>query len=121
MTPSKRKFSADDLSKRFPVDTLVQFNYLPSLRAQILMNHPGNGMKAVEALKATAPYELGAPGNSIFSISMYPVYLRGMAYLDGNQGPLAAAEFQKIVDRPGAVISDRLGRWRIWDWRALQR
>ena len=29
---------ADDLAKRFPDDTLVRFNYLPTLRAQIALN-----------------------------------------------------------------------------------
>jgi eukaryotic-like serine/threonine-protein kinase len=103
------QISADDLAKRFPQDTLVQFNYLPSLRAQVLLNHPGEGLKAVEALKPSIPYEYGAPGNSIFSISMYPVYLRGMAYLDARQGAQAAAEFQKIIDRPGTVIGEPIG------------
>jgi eukaryotic-like serine/threonine-protein kinase len=103
------QISAEDLAKRFPQDTLVQFNYLPSLRAQVLLNHAGDGLKAVEALKPAIPYEYGAPGNSIFSISMYPVYLRGMAYLDAQQGAQAAAEFKKIIDRPGTVISEPIG------------
>jgi tetratricopeptide (TPR) repeat protein len=103
------QISADDLAKRFPQDTLVQYNYLPTLRAQILLNRPGDGLRAVEALKIATPYEFGAPGNSIFSISMYPVYLRGMAYLDAGQGPQAAAEFQKILDRPGTVVSEPIG------------
>jgi Flp pilus assembly protein TadD/predicted Ser/Thr protein kinase len=103
------QISSEDLAKRFPLDTIVQFNYLPTLRAQIALNHAGNGMKAVEALKPAAAYELGAPGNSIFSMSMYPVYVRGMAYLDARQGALAAAEFQKMVDQPGVAISESIG------------
>jgi hypothetical protein len=60
-------------------------------------------------LKPAAAYELGAPWNSIFSMSMYPVYVRGMAYLDARQGALAAAEFQKMVDQPGVAISESIG------------
>ncbi len=40
---------------------------------------------------------------------MYPVYLRGEAYLALHQGPQAAAEFQKIVDHRGIFISDPVG------------
>lgn len=111
------EISSEDLAKRFPQDTIVQFNYLPTLRAQIALSHggngagngTGNGMKAVEDLKPAVAYELGAPGNSIFSMSMYPVYVRGLAYLDARQGTLAAAEFQKMVDQPGVVISESIG------------
>jgi tetratricopeptide (TPR) repeat protein len=40
---------------------------------------------------------------------MYPVYVRGEAYLALHQGMQAAAEFQKIVDHRGIVISDPVG------------
>ena len=40
---------------------------------------------------------------------MYPVYLRGQAYLSsGNgsgDGELAAAEFQKILEHPGVTVN----------------
>jgi Tfp pilus assembly protein PilF len=34
---------------------------------------------------------------------MYPVYVRGQAYLSAKQGTAAAAEFQKIIDHRGLV------------------
>jgi len=34
---------------------------------------------------------------------MYPVYIRGLAYLAQKNGPAAAAEFQKFLDHPGVV------------------
>lgn len=40
---------------------------------------------------------------------MYPVYLRGPAYLQLNQGRLAEAEFQKLINRPGMVGEDVIG------------
>jgi len=40
---------------------------------------------------------------------MYPVYLRGQAYLLARQGPEAAAEFQKIIDHRGIVLNFPLG------------
>jgi hypothetical protein len=40
---------------------------------------------------------------------MHPGYVRGQAYLALHQSAQAAAEFQKIVDHRGIVISDPIG------------
>jgi eukaryotic-like serine/threonine-protein kinase len=61
--------------------------------------------RAVEALAAAAPYELG---DTAF-ITLYPVYLGGEAYLASQQGAAAAAEFQKILDHPGIVANNLIG------------
>jgi eukaryotic-like serine/threonine-protein kinase len=87
---------AADLAKRFPEDTIVQFEYLPMIRAAVALQS-GNATKAIEALAPAAPYELG----SIGGVTLYPVYLRGEGYLEAHQGSAAAGEFQKIVDHPG--------------------
>jgi DNA-binding winged helix-turn-helix (wHTH) protein/tetratricopeptide (TPR) repeat protein len=99
---------ADDLAKRFPEDTTVQFNYLPTLRAQLALSR-NDPSKAIEALKAAAPYELGIPGNGEFSPALYPVYVRGEAYLAAHQGSEAAVEFQKILDHRGVVQNGPIG------------
>jgi eukaryotic-like serine/threonine-protein kinase len=96
---------ADDLSGRFPEDTLVQFNYLPTVRAQLALTRK-DASKAIEALQAAAPYELGWPGRSAFSPALYPVYVRGEAYLAAHRGSEAAAEFQKILDQRGVVFNE---------------
>jgi DNA-binding winged helix-turn-helix (wHTH) protein/tetratricopeptide (TPR) repeat protein len=101
---------ADDLEKRFPDDTSAKFYYVPALRAlAALDNH--NPAKAVEWLQINIPYELGEPQSCFYGFFgvMYPVYVRGEAYLALHQGALAAAEFQKIVDHQGIVISDPVG------------
>jgi eukaryotic-like serine/threonine-protein kinase len=41
--------------------------------------------------------------------SLYPAYIRGLAYLQLGDGRLAAAEFQKLVDHRGLVGSDVIG------------
>ena len=41
--------------------------------------------------------------------ALYPVYLRGQAYLAAHKGREAAAEFQKILERRGIVINDPIG------------
>jgi len=100
---------ADDLAKRFPEDTVAQFNYLPTLRAQLALNrHDSN--KAIEVLQAATPYQLGEPGQALFGfLSGYPLYVRGEAYLAARQGSEAAAEFQKILDHPGIVFNEPIG------------
>jgi len=99
---SRAQSLADSLAIRFPDDTLVQFNYLPTLRARISLtrNDPSN---AIEALQAAAPYELSANGYC------YPIYIRGQAYLSAHQGREAAVEFQKIIHHRGVVGNDSIG------------
>ena len=99
---------ADNLAKRFPEDTTVQFNYLPTLRAQIALSR-NDPSQAIEALKQAAPYELGTPGNGEFSPALYPVYVRGEAYLAAHQGSEAAVEFQMILDHRGVVQNGPIG------------
>jgi len=97
---------ADDLAKRFPENTFVQFSYLPTIRGAVFLRQ-GNEGKALTALAAVTPHELAS--NETLSFVLYPVYLRGEAYLEAKQGSAAAAEFQKIVDHPGIVRSEPIG------------
>jgi len=99
---------ADDLDKRFPESTLVQFNHLPSLRGQlaVIRNAPS---KAVEALRVATPYELGWYGPTAFTPALYPIYIRGNAYLAAHQGREAAVEFQKILEHRGIVRNGTIG------------
>jgi len=93
---------ASELGKNFPEDTTVQFNYLPTIRAQLsMLRHDPVG--AVEALQKSAPYELG------MTSALYPVYVRGKALLALRNGTGAATEFRKILDHPGAVLSMPIG------------
>ena len=106
---ARAKAMADDLGKRFPEDTIVQFNYLPTLRAKLALNK-GNAAEAIESLKAAAPYELGTSTNCpVAWTAMYPVFVRGEAYLAARQGTEAASEFQKILDHPGVVLNQPIG------------
>jgi tetratricopeptide (TPR) repeat protein len=95
-----------DLGKRFPEDTAVRFNYLPTLGALLALKR-GEPLRAIELLQIAAPYELGGP--AIFGGSLYPVYVRGESYLAAHRGPEAAAEFQKVLDHRGIVLSDPIG------------
>lgn len=101
---------ADDLAKRFPEDTSVQFSYLPVIRAELALNRK-EPTKALEILEAAAPNELGVPRSSIHALfgALYPVYVRGEAYLMQGRGAEAAVEFQKILDHSGVVVNDPIG------------
>jgi DNA-binding winged helix-turn-helix (wHTH) protein/tetratricopeptide (TPR) repeat protein len=110
---SRSQALTEDLSRRLPEDTRVQFTYAPTLRALLALNH-GQPSKAVELLQTAVPYELGSPttGGSEFLLgagNLYPAYVRGLAYLAAHQGAEAAGEFQKILDHRGIVISDPIG------------
>lgn len=100
----------DDLEKRFPEDTSVRVNYLPALRARLALNH-GEPVRAVERLRTAGPNELGMPRSAIngFFGAMYPVYIRGEAYLAVHDGAESAAEFRKILDHRGIVLGDPIG------------
>jgi len=101
---------ANDLEKRFPEDTGVRFSYLPSLRARLAINR-GEPAKAIELLQIAVPHELGFQRSSIHGNfgALYPVYVRGEAYLALHQGAQAAAEFQKILAHRGTVSTDPIG------------
>ncbi len=107
---SQSRAHANDLERRFPEDTCVRFSYLPVIRAQLALND-GDPMKAVELLEVAVPYELGIPrvhGNLGFG-ALYPIYLRGEAWLGAKKGVQAAAEFQRILDHRNIVVSDPVG------------
>ena len=93
---------ANDLDKRFPENTIVRFNYLPMIRAQIALSHH-DAPEAIELLQPAIPYELGAYA------ALDPAYVRGEAYIAEHQGNEAAVEFQKILDHRGIVVNDPIG------------
>jgi eukaryotic-like serine/threonine-protein kinase len=97
---------AQDLGKRFPLDTQVQSLWLPAIQAQLALDIKSPAV-ALNALQAASSIELGnIPfGNNISCL--YDVYVRGEAYLETGQGSAAAAEFQKILEHSGIV-------WNCW-------
>jgi tetratricopeptide (TPR) repeat protein len=98
------------MEKQFPGDTTVRFNYLPTVRALIALER-AEPEKAVEILQVAAPHELGIPLSGISGLfgALYPVYVRGQAYLAENKPTEAIVEFQKILDHRGIVGDDGIG------------
>jgi eukaryotic-like serine/threonine-protein kinase len=97
----------DDLTKRFPQNTVVQTRYLPMARSALALNS-GNAQRALDVLSAAAPYELGHT-NEDFTFALYPIYFRGQAYLAAKNGAAAAGEFQKLLDHAGIVGNEPIG------------
>lgn len=77
---------AYDLHKRSPLSTPLDGYWLPTIRASIELKrkHPD---KAVDLLQEALPYELGASfPEAQTSGTLYPVYVRGEAYLKQDKG-----------------------------------
>jgi DNA-binding winged helix-turn-helix (wHTH) protein/tetratricopeptide (TPR) repeat protein len=97
----------EDFNKRFPEDTTVQ--YLPTLRGKLALMH-SNPQQALSDLELAAPYELGTPAIGFYNWpNLYPVHVRGEAYLAARKGSEAASEFQKILDHRGIVLNEPIG------------
>jgi len=90
---------ADTLNRDAPLGTVVQNYNLPTIRAAMRL-HKGDPVGAVEILRHAVKYDLANPDG--FN-SLYPAYIRGLAYLQMGEGRLAATEFQKLLDHPGIV------------------
>ena len=108
-TTTAEKLTAG-LDTTFPLDTLVQRYWLPTIRAAIALQHK-NPSRAVELLKVTSAIELGQP--TMVRLFLCPVYVRGEAYLMLHDGNAAAAEFRNFIDHYGLVGN--------FPWGALAR
>jgi DNA-binding winged helix-turn-helix (wHTH) protein/tetratricopeptide (TPR) repeat protein len=97
---------AQDLGKRFPLDTQIRSLWLPAIRAQLALNKK-NPTSALNALQAASAIELGNIQFTLNLSCLYHVYIRGEAYLAAGQGSSARVEFQKILDHGGIV-------WNCW-------
>jgi len=97
---------AQDLGKRYPLDTQMQSLWLPAIQAQVALDKK-NPAAALSALQAASSIELGTIPFVANLSCLYPTYIRGEAYLEAGQGKDAASEFQKILDHSGIV-------WNCW-------
>jgi tetratricopeptide (TPR) repeat protein/predicted Ser/Thr protein kinase len=107
---SRSQSLANELARRFPEDTAVQFYYLPTLRALFALKS-GKSSEAIDLLQVALPNELAISPIAFVAFfgSLDSAYIRGEAYLAAHQGPEAAAEFRKILDHRGIVYGDPIG------------
>jgi len=104
---ARAQAAAEDLNKRYPLDTQMQSLWLPAIQAQLALNRkdPSAALRALQPVSPPVEY-----GLTLFAANiscLFPTYLRGQAYLAAGQGAQAAAEFQKILDHNGIV-------WNCW-------
>jgi tetratricopeptide (TPR) repeat protein len=97
---------ASDLSHKWPSNTLVNGYWIPTIAAAVYSSK--DPAKAIEHLDAALKYDLALPQTPTNTVP-YPVYLRGVAFLEQGDGTSAAQEFQKILDHPGIVGNYPLG------------
>jgi len=99
---SRAQGTADELNKKFPLNTVIQPIWLPMIRGQVAV-HRKTPSAPVELLQPAIPFELSTGVEPLGYSCIYPAYIRGQAYLAEGQGVPAAAEFQKILDHRGLV------------------
>jgi DNA-binding winged helix-turn-helix (wHTH) protein/tetratricopeptide (TPR) repeat protein len=109
-TAGAEKLTAE-LDRTFPLDTLVQRYWLPTIRAGIALERKDPD-RAIELLKVANTIELSALTGNL-AIFMNPPYVRAEAYLMLRDGNRAAVEFQKFIDHRGLVVN--------FPWGALAR
>src|SRR5215469_3751016 len=98
---------ADKMSQDSPSDTLLQAYWLPTIRAAVELDR-GHGERAIELLNEASAYDLADAGPGQVG-AMYPVYVRGLAYLKLGKSSQAAEQFQNILDHYGLVLNFPLG------------
>jgi eukaryotic-like serine/threonine-protein kinase len=96
---------ADELSKKYPEDTIAKMQYEPLIKAGIAI-HAGDGPKAIAALETIAPYDVGF---LTVDAQIGGPYLRGQANLLAKKGDAAAVEFQKVIDHKPIVGNSTTG------------
>jgi len=93
--------SIRELENNYPSDTLVNSYWLPAIGAALTLG--AKPAEAIELLRPTEPYDLGAVIGYVDYACLYPVYIRGLAYLDQGQGEEAKTAFQNYLGHPGLV------------------
>jgi len=96
-TASKRRKLSDALSQDFPLDTTVQNYSVPTIRAAMKLRE-NDPAAAVEILRPTVKYELA---DSRSFCTLYPAYIRGLAYLRMGEGRLAAVRVPEAARSSG--------------------
>ncbi len=99
----RAKSLAEDLDKRYPLDSQTQSFWLPAIRAQLALNgkNPAEALRVLQTVESPVEYGMISFANN--PSCLYPTYIKGQAYLASGQAANAATEFQKVIDHTGMV------------------
>jgi DNA-binding winged helix-turn-helix (wHTH) protein/tetratricopeptide (TPR) repeat protein len=103
---SRAESLAQEMNKRFPLDTQMQSLWLPAIRTQLAITGKNPGY-ILNDPQSVSPIEYGGMLFTVNPTCLYPTYIRGTAFLATGRGKEAATEFQKIIDHSGLV-------WNCW-------
>ena len=104
---ARAQAAAQDLNKRYPLDTQMQSLWLPAIQGQLDLDRKDAAAALTQLQPAVPPIELGLTPFLANISCLYPTYIRAQAYLAAGQGSSAAAEFKKVLDHGGIV-------WNCW-------
>ena len=99
--PGRSLALLDEALKLYPTDTPTVGMLAPLVRAIVELNR-NNPDQALAQLESARRYDFG------LLVGLANNYHRGLAYLQQRRGSEAAAEFQKIIDRPAIDMGSEL-------------
>jgi eukaryotic-like serine/threonine-protein kinase len=106
--PDQAERLADEIDKLNPKNTQVQKYWLPTARAAIALKRK-KPQQAVDALRSAAELEIGLIYPTIeVNCLLYPVFLRGEAFLQLHRPEEAIAEYLKFFHNPTLVLNNPL-------------
>jgi eukaryotic-like serine/threonine-protein kinase len=91
-----RTSAARELAERFPTATLVTGVHVPVANAAMAL-HRGDARRALELLDPLKPYDRAPVAE------LWPVYLRGQAYLQLKDASAASLQFQNVLNNRGVA------------------
>ena len=99
---------AEGLAREFPEATFGAVHVSADAAGPVLLEHSADPAAAIQALQIASRYDLALGGVGFIGRfgGLYPIYVRGLAYLAARQPAAAAAEFQRILDHRSIVLVD---------------
>jgi eukaryotic-like serine/threonine-protein kinase len=86
-----------------PDNTLLKIYWFPVINAAVELKQ-GNLPDTFSYLRTAAPLDLALPSPNEIG-TLYPLYLRGDAYLAAKDGTAAAKQFETILGHPGITVN----------------
>ena len=92
-----------ELQASDPDNTLLKIYWFPVINAAVALKQR-NLPNTFAYLRTTAPLDLALPSPNEIG-TLYPLYLRGDAYLAAKDGTAAAKQFDTVLNHPGITVN----------------